>query len=97
MRDKDPVLEINCPQNRFYEKFVVLLKAGKGRYTWVHMKHKTGQTGKPWRRSARKILVLGKGSLADEGYRIDEVFSATGSKKWWSKIRVLPVFPAYQK
>ena len=89
-----PLLEVDCPTNRFYEKFRVLLKGGNGEKTLFHTKDKEGATGRMWLKSAKEIKLVDGKSLEEAGHRVTDVFS--GGDKWWSKVQVYPVFPAYK-
>ena len=91
-------LQITCPENRFYDSFVVILKAGIGSETIVDTTFKDGTTGKLWKKGAHTVpLVHGKGTIDDLRVSIAKVFHkfATNTDSWWSIVRVYPIYPDY--
>ena len=93
-RDDMALLQVRCPPNDYYDKFVVLLKAGGSWYTWVDMSYTDIPTISTWKKWNREIPVVDTNyNLADYDYTINEVF-ASGSD-WYSKIKVIPIYPVY--
>ena len=78
----------------FYEKFRVLLKGGMGEKTLLHTDNWEAATGRTWSKSAKEIKLVDGKSMEEAGHRVTDVFS--DGDKWWSKVQVYPVFPAYK-
>ena len=78
----------------FYEKFRVLLKGGMGEKTLLHTDNWEAATGRTWSKSAKEIKLVDGKSMEVAGHRVTDVFS--DGDKWWSKVQVYPVFPAYK-
>ena len=93
-RSQMDILQVKCEANDFFEKFVVVLKAGGSWYNWVDQKY-TVSTGTIWKKWSREIPVVGTNkNLHDYDYTILDVF--VSGKGWWSEIRVLPIYPIYR-
>ncbi len=93
-RDDSALLQVRCPPNDYYDKFVVLLEAGGSWYTWVDMSYTDIPTISTWKKWRREIPVVDTNyNLADYDYTINEVFAiGTG---WYSEIKVIPIYPVY--
>ena len=87
-------LQIDCPRNRFYERFHVYLRGGMGSRprALFYSKHKEGVAGRTWRKSARQIRMFAGGNLEEKGYTMTDVF-ADRYGIWWSQIHIYPVYP----
>ena len=93
-RDDLALLQVSCPPNKFYDKFVVQLGAGGSWYTWVDQTYTDIPTSATWKKWSSEIPVVDTNyNLADYDYTIQEVF-ASGSG-WWSGIKVIPIYPLY--
>lgn len=93
-RDDQALLQVSCPQNDFYDKFVVLLRAGGSWYTWVDQSYTDIPTNDTWTRWSREIPVVDTNyNLADYDFIIQEVFYC--GDRWWSELKVIPIYPLY--
>jgi len=93
-RDFEGLLQVRCPSNDYYDKFVVLLKAGGKRSTWVDKSYPDIPTNSTWEKSNKEIPVVDTTyNLADYEYTIKEVFGFGSG--WHSEIKVIPIYPVY--
>ena len=88
------LLQVRCSSNDYYDKFVVLLKAGGSWYTWVDKSYTDIPTNSTWKKWNREIPVVDTTyNLDDYDYTINEVF--IGGSDWHSEIKVIPIYPVY--
>ena len=93
-KDDLNLLQVSCPPNDFYDKFVVHLEAGEIWYTWVDQTYTDIPTNGTWKKWSREIPVVDTNyNLADYDYTINEVFETGGT--WYSNIKVIPIYPLY--